>query len=143
MKISIGSKIKVVCQNGIVEAGTLLEHTDDQLVLELIDETVVIILNPKQNVVAIRVPKQEKESRVDGGVFVDVELKPERYERKEDLRAANLAELHKLRAHEERKRAGELLRSHQPSALPEVAFGTPDYSKPISKHPRKKVRRRS
>lgn len=143
MKLQIGSLIKIYCQGGVMEAGKLIEHTKEQMVIELIDKSYTIIQNPDQNVIAIKISAYESESSTESDVLVDVELKPERYERREDLRAAGLAELHKLKAHEERKRAREKLTSYQLTTRPEVAFGTPDYSKPISKHPKKKVRRRS
>lgn len=143
MKIEIGSLIKVYCQGGVMEAGKLVEYTKEQMVIELIDKSYTIIQNPDQNVIAIKISWYESESSTESDILVDVELKPERYERREDLRAANLAELHKLKAHEERKRARENLTSYQLTTRPEVAFGTPDYSKPISKYPNKKARRRS
>jgi hypothetical protein len=146
MKIEIGSNIKVICTNGVVEAGKLIEHTQDQMVLELIDKSYVIIQRPNDHVVAIKVSAQEKESRDEESVFVDAELKPDRYYRREDLRALNLAELQKMRAHEERKRAVELLRTHRIKSAyppPEVLFGTPSFAKPLSQHPQKKTRRRS
>jgi hypothetical protein len=143
MKIEIGSYIKVICVNGMTEAGKLIEHTQEQMVLELIDKSYMIIQRPNNNVVAIKVSAPEKESRDEESVFVDAELKPDRYYRKEDLRAQNLAELQKLKAHEERKRAVELLRTHQIKSAypsPEVLFGTPNFSKPLSQHPKKKTR---
>lgn len=142
MKLQIGSMIKIYCQGGVMEAGKLVEHTKEQMVLELIDKSHTIIQNPDQNVIAIKISGYELESSTQSDVLVDVELKPESYERREDLRAAKLAELHKLKAHEERKRAKEKLTSYQLTTRPEVTFGTPDYSKPISQHPKKKVRRR-
>ena len=141
MKIAIGSYIKVICTNGVVEAGKLLEHTKAQMVLELADKDHMIIQKPDDNVVAIRISAQERKSSSEEGVFVDVEPKPDRYYRKEDLRAKNLAELHKLKAHEERQRAIELLRTHRvnPVPHPEVLFETPDFTKPIPQHPPQKT----
>lgn len=142
MKIQIGSYIKIVCKNGVIEAGKLIEHTTDQMVLELIDKSYTIIQNPNDNVVAIRVSAPGKGSSTEEGVFVDVQLEPDRYYRDEDLRAKNLAELHKLKAHEERQRAIELMRTKRIESVspPEVLFGTPDFTKPIPQHPKKKTR---
>ncbi len=140
MKIPIGSLIKIYCQGGVMEAGKLIEHSKEQMVLELIDKSYTIIQNPDQNVIAIKISAFESKSSTEKDVFVDVELKPERYNRQEELRAAGLAELHKLKASEERKRAKEKLTSYQLTARPEVAFGLPDFSKPIPKHPKKKTR---
>lgn len=140
MEISIGSMIKIFCVGGVMEAGKLIEHTKEQMVLELIDKSYTIIQNPDQNIIAIKVSAYESKSSTEGDVFIDVELKPERYERREELRAAGLAELHKLKAIEERKRAREKLSTHQITALPEVTFGIPNFSKPVSKYPKKKTR---
>ncbi len=145
MNIELGSYIKVVCTNGIIEAGKVIEYTQGQLVLELIDKSYTIIQDPYKNIVAIRISVREKESSTEEDVFVDVEPEPDRYYRREDLRAMNLADLHKLKAHEERKRAIEHFRRHQikPVPPPEVLFGTPNLTKPIPQHPKKKTRRRS
>jgi hypothetical protein len=143
MDIKIGSYIKIICQNGVIEAGKLIEHTERQLVLELLDKSFVIIQKPYDHIVAIKVSSNESTSRGSEGVFLDVEPEPDKYYRKEDLRAKNMAELHKLKAQEERNRAVELLRSHQPKEFQEVNFGTPNFSKPISHNSPKKVRRRT
>jgi hypothetical protein len=145
MKIEIGSYIKVVCKNGVIEAGRVAEHTTGQLVLELIDHSYTIIQNPYENIVAIRISPQRKESSTEEEVFVDVELEPDRYYRDENLRAKNLAELQKLRAQEERNKAVEHFRRHRikPVPQPEVLFGTPNLTKPIPQYPKKKTRRRS
>lgn len=138
MKIDIGSVVKIMCKSNLVESGILTEYNDDQLVLQLADKSFTIILNPKENIIAIRVSKQEMRSRPDR-VSVETELEPHRYERREDLRAASLAELHKMRANEERKNAKDLLRSFKIKQTPEVNFGYPSF-KSIPKHPKKKTR---
>lgn len=140
MNINIGSNIKIICQNGMIEAGKLIEHTSKQLVLELIDKSTIIIQKPDDNIVAIKISGIEMASRTPSKVHVDLELNPETYHRREDLRALDLAELHKLRAQEERKRAIELLRSRKLSSIPEVIFGTPNFSKSVYKYPKKKTR---
>lgn len=138
----VGDYVKMFCRNGLVEAGKVIEINETHWVIEGIDKSRTIIINPLENVIAVKLKPQSKESSPEEGVHVDVELEPDHYERDEGLRAANLAELHKLRAHEERSRAKELLQSHQPSALPEVTFGYPRLTKPVHQHPRKKTRRR-
>jgi hypothetical protein len=141
MEILIGSMIKIFCVGGVMEAGKLIEHTKEQMVLELIDKSYTIIQNPDHNVIAIKISAYESKSRTEEDVFIDVELNSERYERREDLRVASLAELQKLKANEERKRAKEKLTSYQLTQQPEeVAFGIPDFSKSVSKYPKKKVR---
>lgn len=140
MQVTIGSMIKVYCQGGILETGKVIEYTKDQLVLELIDKSYSIINNPNQNIILIKIFNAKTNFNVEEEVFVDIDLKPERYERREDLRAAGLAELHKLKAAEERKRAREKLTTYQITKQPEVVFGTPDFSKSISQYPKKKIR---
>lgn len=138
----VGDYVKMFCRNGLVEAGKLIEINETHWVIEGIDKSRTVIINPLENVIAVKIKPREKESSPEESVHVDVELEPDHYERDESVRAANLAELHKLRAHEERKRAQELLRSHQPSALPEVTFGYPRFTQPVHKHTGKKTRRR-
>jgi hypothetical protein len=141
MEIELGSDIKIICANGVVEAGKLIEHTDQQMVLELNDKSLFIIQDPFKNVVAIKVTMQQPESSEPGKVFIEDEPKPDQYYRQEDLRAKNLAELHKLKAAEERERARDLLqRSKKIEILPEVTFGIPIFTKPIPKYPKKKAR---
>lgn len=145
----VGDYVKVYFKSGLIEAGRLIETNETHWVVECIDKSILTIIEPLDNVVAVRVfkPEQDEEKKESSTspseVFVGEELKPTKYHRKEDLRAMELAELHKLKAHEERKRARELLRDHRPTALPEVTFGLPDFSKPVSQHPQKKTRRRT
>jgi hypothetical protein len=150
----IGAHIKLICKNGLVEAGKLVNIEKDEnghglvWVLQHLDKSHTLIFNPNDNIVAVKVFKPEPDqeetesSTDDGGVYVDQELEPEEYHRREDLRAAELAELYKQKAHEERKRARELMQSHQPSFLPEVTFGTPKTAKPVSHNPIQETRRR-
>lgn len=141
MEIEIGSIIKIICVNNVIEAGKLLELTASQMVLELFDRSLFIVQDPYRNVVCIRITPQITESSEQGTVFVELEPEPDHYYRQEDLRAKNLAELHKLKAAEERKRARELLqRSQKIETLPEVEFGYPIFTKPIPKHPKTKTR---
>lgn len=142
MNIPIGSVIKLICTNGVVEEGTLIEHSEHQLVLKLSDDSHSIIQNPYQNIVVIRVSKQEIQSSkaADSSVYVKEEPKPDKYYKDENLRAMKLAELHKLRAHEERRRAKEKLTAFKIETLPEVKFGFPGFAKPIHKHTPKKTR---
>ena len=134
MKLSLGSKIEVFCIYGIHDEGILIENTDEQVVIELEDKSKVIFLNPKTNIVSIWVQNETKSSTSED---TDVDLG--RYQ-KESLRAKSLAELHKMKAHEERRRALEVLRAKSIAAAPEVEFGTPNFTKPIPDHPKKKTR---
>lgn len=141
MEIEIGSILKIICINNVIEAGKLVEYTDEQMVLELFDRSLFIVQDPFKNVVCIRITPQKTESSEPGTVFVDMEPEPDQYYRQENLRAKNLAELHKLKAAEERERARELLTSSKKiETLPEVDFGYPIFTKPIPKHPKKKAR---
>jgi len=141
MEIKIGSIVKILCINGAIEGGKLIEHTQDQMVLELFDRSLFIVQDPFKNVIAIKITVNETESRDPGKVFVEQEPEPDQYYRQEDLRAMKLAELHKLKAAEERIRARDLLqRSMKVETLPEVAFGFPIFTKSVLKHPKKKAR---
>jgi hypothetical protein len=139
MDIKIGSFIKIICINNVIEAGKLVEHTDRQMVLELGDNSLFIIQDPFKNVICIRLSPLQNESREPKKVFVEEEIKPDQYYRHETLRAKNLAELHKLKAAEERQRARDLLRSSKIKEIPEVTFGYPIFTKPIPKYPKKKT----
>jgi len=141
MEIKIGSIIKILCINGAIEGGKLIEHTKDQMVIELFDRSMFIVQDPFKNVIAIKVTVNETESSEPGKVFVEQEPEPDQYYRQEDLRAKSLAELHKLKAAEERDRARELLQqSKKVEVLPEVKFGYPIFTKSVLEHPKKKIR---
>lgn len=140
MEIELGLIIKVICSNGVIESGKLIEHNEKQMVLELIDKSLFIIQDPFKNVIVIKTSPQQVVSSVSN-VLVEAEPEPDRYYRQEELRAKNLAELHKLKAAEERKRAHELLINFKKSeTLPEVKFGFPNFTKSVSKHPKKKTK---
>jgi len=140
MEIEIGSFIKIICINNVIEAGKLIEYSGTQMVLELPDNSIFVIQDPHKNVVCILIEPQKTESREVGKVFVDEELKPDQYYRQEELRTKSLAELHKLKAAEERERARRLLKSSKKiETLPEVEFGYPIFTKSIPKHPKKKT----
>ena len=152
MIIEKGTPIKIVCQNGMIESGHLVEHTAEQLVLEQLDKSLIIIQEPYRNVLAIKILKIKEESSIvldkavlpkDNPVYtepveIDEEFKP--FVRDESLRTKKLAELHMLRANEERSKAAELLKSNKLKEMTEVQFGTPDFTKPLSKYPKKKAR---
>ena len=141
MEIELGSIIKIICTNNVIEAGKLIEHTDQQMVLELFDRSLFIVQDQFKNVVVIKFTPQQIESSEPGKVFIDEEPEPDQYYCQENLRAKNLAELHKLKAAEERKNARELLqKAKKVDVLPEVEFGYPIFTKPIPKYPKKKAR---
>lgn len=153
MKIEHGYYIKIICSNGVIESGKVIEFNKEQAVLKLIDNSLFIILNPYTNIVAIKLSNQEIESRdYSDEVYVDVDLEPDPEDpedlhekenfsfNKEHLRAKKLAELYKLKANEERARAANMLRSKKLKETQEVQFGIPNFSKSVFKHPKKKVR---
>lgn len=140
MEIKIGSIIKIICANNLIEGGTLLEYNKNQLVLKLIDNSIFIVKNPDVNVIAIKYQPIEEEKDKKQTVLVDEEIQPTQYYDKEDLRLKNLAELHKLKAEEERKRALELLRTQKITGVAEVSFGYPNFTKSLPKYPAKKTR---
>jgi hypothetical protein len=141
--IKIGSFVKIICKNGFVDAGKVLELSDNQLVLELSDKSISIILQPKENIVNIKVASDKILQEIEKPIYVEnldiPEIEHIPFQR-EDLRAKKLSELHKLKANEERKRAEKLLRSNKLSIAPEVIFGTPNFTKSFSQHPKKKTR---
>lgn len=172
MHIEIGSIVKTISTNGLVEAGKLLEFTDSQLVLELLDGSTSVTLNPRQNIVRIVIASEKVLQVLEKQVYIDQaknesqevcnlpnvikeqsnsHLITESFVEKDDniseiefitpsLRAKNLAELHKLAAEEERKIYSDSLKSNNFISCPEVTFGTPDFSKSFSQHPKKKAR---
>jgi hypothetical protein len=138
MEIELGSIIKIICSNNLIESGTVIEYTKNQLVLELVDHAIFIVQDPFKNIIAIKIMSGIKPREIEE-VLVDEELKPDAYYPKEQLRAMRLADLHKLKAAEERKRARELLQSHKLNHLPEVQFGQPNFSQSVFKYPKKKT----
>lgn len=139
MEIELGSIIKIICHNNLIESGKVIELNKHQLVLELVDHSVVIIQDPFRNIIAIKILSSIKPREIKE-VLVDDDVKPDNYYPKETLRAMRLADLHKLKAAEERKRARELLQSHKLNNLPEVQFGIPNFSKSVFKYPTTKAR---
>jgi len=155
MKLKPGMTVSAVCINGSIERGTLLEHTAEQMVIRLIDDTISVIQAPERNVLIVRVAPETKESEVeepgiklssttDDGVYVDVEMKPDRYYRDENLRVQSLAQLRKLQAEEEKKRLREKMSQREIKAQPEeVQFGFPRQIRQdipqLSKHSKKKA----
>jgi hypothetical protein len=158
MRIVTGSIVKTISTNGLVEGGKLLEFTDDQLVLELFDGSISVTLNPRQNIVKIVIASEKVLQSFEKQVYIDPiknENIPNIIEEKielpslidseynfttSELRVKSLAELHKLKAEEERKLFNDSLKSNQLIPCPEVTFGTPDFSKPLSQYPKKKIR---
>lgn len=144
MEIKINSLVKIICQNNLVEGGKVLEYTKNQLVLQLIDGDVFIIQNPYKNIIAIRLMKAETKSQ--NPVFVEKDIKTQLSEEdilpKENLNVKTLAELHKLKAAEERKRAKDLLTTKTISnTFKEVNFGYPNFTKPpVFNNSKKKTR---
>jgi hypothetical protein len=140
LKIVAGNNIKIFCQGGLIESGQVLEYTEEQLVLGLSDNSKTIILNPNQNIIAIKVipTSDENRSSKPEPVLVDEELKPKQYYRDQSLRAKNLVDLRTLSTVEEKKRARKLLTSKSiVNTLPEVSFG---YPTSLPKHPPAKIR---
>jgi hypothetical protein len=133
MEIKTGSIIKIICSNGVVEAGKLIEHTREQMVIEVFDKSLFIIQDPYKNVVAIKITTNETKLSKPEEVFIDEEPIPDQYYPKEELRLKNLAELHLLKANEERKRAQELLKANKIIKHDTNKFGFPDFTKPIPK----------
>jgi hypothetical protein len=134
--------VKVVFHNGQSESGRLVEYTKEYLFIETIDKQIVIINDPYKNILMIKTIAEETDrSSVRESVFVELEPEIPDLTKKNDLRNKTLGELHKLRAQAERERVKELLTKNTLSEIPEVNFGTPDFTKPIPKCAPKKIRR--
>lgn len=147
MKLSLGYLIKFICVNGLVESGTVEEITDEELVIKLADNSLFVVLNPKKNLIAYKILKQECESSKADKVIIDKEYNPEpdseidKFYKIENLKIKSLVELHKLKAKEEREQVMEKMRSKKiNTTLLEVSFGTPNFSKSVFKYPQKKIR---
>lgn len=146
MEIKINSLVMVICNNGFKDVGFLKEYTKTQLVVERRDKNIIII-NPEQHQPIIVILNEQKEE-VNKNVFVTKEevlelekdLDPNNERDNTDLRTKKLSELYELKVKEEQKRAKDLLNSNKTNTLPEVQFGTPNFSKSFSKYPTKKVR---
>jgi len=101
-----GTHVKVYLRNGAVEEGFVEEWNKDNVILKsLIDSTITILHKPLDDIFLTKII----ESKDKQPVFVDEEIKPKKYIRDSRLRAMHLAELHKIKAEEERKRAREAL----------------------------------
>jgi hypothetical protein len=135
-----GDTVKIICKNGLIESGKLVKFEEDSLIIDQVEGTSLIILKPYDNVVGIKILSIKEMSRPISEVAVQEDLELKERIPQEQLRVKKLAELHMLRAQEERVRARELLSQHKPTnTLPGVQFGTPQFKKSISKHPKKKT----
>jgi hypothetical protein len=141
----IGKCIKVTCHNGFIQEGIVEQFSDDRMDLKLIDGSTLILLNPKTHIFTIHVfgEVQDKPKAVAKDT-TELEAK-EKFSH--ELRFKSLAELHKLKAHEEQRTAKELLTSKSISTIaPEVKFEYPNFGslrqpgQPLPKRPKKKAR---
>lgn len=100
----------------------------------------LIINKPEDNILAIKIVVELNEPL---DIAQTQELEPDKYYKKEELRALNLAQLRKLQGKEERERARELLTTFKAQGLPAVDYDKQlDVSKlkPISYNPLQKIR---
>jgi hypothetical protein len=144
MQLKPGDIVKIICKNGLVENGSFVEQDDNHLVLKCIDDSVLIILSPYENIVAIKVKSQSEIVRKPHDVAITVPLQLEEETSNENLRLKKLSDLHKLRIEEERKRARELLTTKTPVLSlpsPEKFHGYPTKLGPatLPKHTQKKT----
>jgi hypothetical protein len=105
--------IKIICKNGLIEEGRFVFIDNECLIIKLIDNSVYSILNPFDNIVAIKILNVDNVPDNVTNVYIDKEPEPVTYIPDPQLRAKSIAELHKLKAFEERKRAQEALKSHK------------------------------
>jgi len=129
-----GRIVKVTLNNGLTAQGIIESYTQEYLVLKQVDNCFVYIFQPNNNILMVHfLEKQEKQ------VAVTNDLELPKYEPIESLRTMKLAELHKMRAQEERKRAEELLKSKQIQNK-EINYGYPNLgTQHFQKYPTKKT----
>jgi hypothetical protein len=144
VEIKPGQKVKIFCDEGLTEAGTIEEYSDDQLVLRLIDKSIFVVNDPRKRIIAFKISNSEMKSSGVSDIHVDIELEPDHYHKDEVDRAATLGELRKQLAHEERKRASEHMNRTKVTESADLVmnqkeYGTPNLTKPIPKHPKKKA----
>jgi hypothetical protein len=115
-----GQHVKLFFRNGLVEEGRVVSWSDDKSVLKsLASDNLLIIQHTAHDVVAIKVFVYEKlaeqEESAPRSVYIDKELELPAPERDMTLRALKLAELRKIRAHEERELAREMMTTFKPT----------------------------
>lgn len=110
---NIGSTVKVYFKGGLVDQGVVDSWDENEAVLR--SSHSYSLINNLDEIILIKVYEDRKEETASE-VFVDKELEPQEYHREHIDRALELAELHKLKAEEERKRAREKLTEFKPSA---------------------------
>jgi hypothetical protein len=134
-----GERVKIYFKNGLVEEGIVEFWSQHKSVLRAISgNNLFIIQNTLQDVLGLKIFRDQPSI---SDVHVDTPTLKERIP-DENLRAMKLADLHKLRAQEERKRAREKLTtfSIETSASGQVNYGTPNFGKPVSNGPPEKIR---
>jgi sRNA-binding regulator protein Hfq len=146
MTPQMGQRVKVLFRNGTLVEGTVEDWLDNYVQLKSItDESVIIISHPAEDIMLVKIfplqteekeeepvsePPSENEAEAEFRAFYD---QPRRSAY--DLSAnRTLAELHAMRAEEERQIISRKLKSHYPSQVKRPAYGYPRFfAKPRSK----------
>jgi len=116
-----GQHVKLFFRNGLVEEGRVVAWSDGKSVLKsLSSENLLIIQDTLHDIVAIKLfvyehLEKEPEEAAPRSVYIDKELELPAPERDMTLRALKLAELRKMRAHEEREAAREMMTTFRPT----------------------------
>lgn len=119
-----GDHVKIIFHNGMVEEGIVLEWNDSgKSYLKAPASDNLLVIQNTAYVLAVQV--EQGSSAKLNKVAIDVELEPIKHESREDLRAASLVELHKLRIAEERTRAREHLTTFKNTGTVQVQYGLP------------------
>lgn len=139
-----GNHVKVFLRGGLVEEGIVLLWSDAKSVLRSVSsENILIIQNTGEDVIAVKISVERRQvSRLPVEVADTEELTPDRYYRDEGLRAANLAQLRRLKAQEERKRARALLTTFKPAGLGPARYGIPRKIQSVPFDTQKETRQR-
>lgn len=152
MEIKPGQHVKILFNDGMVEEGIIEKWSDGKSAIRNIKGTsVLIIMRTLQDVKAVQIildkePKHEP-AKPDHKepVYVEESYKPDKYYAKENLRALKLAELHHLRAEEERQRARRKLTTFEPTFTPKITYDAqratiPARIQPIPQHTNQEIR---
>jgi hypothetical protein len=115
-----GDFVKVLFANGLVEEGFVIQWTDNKSALKNKNgKSTLIIQRTLEDIRAVQIIHDSSPDIVEEvkpeSVFADQELKPDKYYKREDLRAMKLAELRIEAANLERERVKKALTTFSPT----------------------------
>ena len=136
-----GSEVKITLITGQIIKGFINSWTREKVVISYNDSNnKTTIFNPNENVIMLSVygdkekplPNRESNSPIHQGeknVIVEPEIKPKYHGPDQELKNAELVELHEQRNQAVKEQLSHLLKNKTPKPDLGVKYGAPDFSK--------------